>query len=247
MHEFYEDAATAKPAEFPSYAFIEPSYLPFGQNDQHPPHDVLKGDALVASVYNALRGNSKLWASTLLVVIWDEHGGFYDHVYPPAAVAPDHHAQEGCKFDQYGVRVPAILASPWVKPGVFSHPAHGELDHTSVLRYLIEKFGLGPLTARVASAATLAEVITGDGTTVGPAAIGTDPHPLMAEFAGEPTMETLNRNQAALIDFTRQLELEMHAPPQEVGLRTLRAAAGMQGEVEVAKERVARFLEERSR
>src|SRR5262249_12997732 len=100
MRHFFTDAAG--PAdEFPAFSFIEPAYLDPGANDDHPAHDVLAGEALIASVYNALRANEALWASSLLVVLFDEHGGFYDHVAPPVAVPPDHH-QEEYSFDQLG-------------------------------------------------------------------------------------------------------------------------------------------------
>jgi phospholipase C len=68
-------------------------------------------------VYNALRANDALWMSTLLVVLYDEHGRFYDHVSPPAAVPPDDF-QEEYSFDRFGVRVPAVLVSAWVDQGV---------------------------------------------------------------------------------------------------------------------------------
>jgi len=59
------------------------------KNDQHPPTDIMKGELLIARVYNALQNNDALWQSTLFVLLYDEHGGFYDHVMPPATVAPD--------------------------------------------------------------------------------------------------------------------------------------------------------------
>jgi len=89
---------------------------------------VLESEVLIASVYNALH---QLWKSTLLVVVFDEHGGFYDHVPPPATVPPDHHREE-YSFDRFGVRVPVILVSPRVDAGVLSD----EFDHTTLLNYL---------------------------------------------------------------------------------------------------------------
>jgi phospholipase C len=110
MTAFYEESA-GPAEEFPAFCVIEPSYFRPGANDDHPPHNVLGGEALIANVYNALRANSLLWASTLLVVFFYEHGGFYDHVDPPATMPPDHH-QEEYTFARLGLRVPAILASP---------------------------------------------------------------------------------------------------------------------------------------
>src|SRR5205807_5162410 len=97
--------------------------------------------------YNALRANDELWNSLLFVVLFDEHGGYYDHVYPPAAAPPDSHTEE-YTFTQLGVRVPALLISPWVDPGVIST----HFDHTSVLKFLIKKWSLGALGSRTASA-----------------------------------------------------------------------------------------------
>ena len=78
----FEDDVTREGQNFPAYVFIEPSYKLLG-NDDHPPHDVLAGEHLIATVYNAIRANDALWRSTLLIVTYDEHGGFYDHVPPP--------------------------------------------------------------------------------------------------------------------------------------------------------------------
>jgi phospholipase C len=142
MDHFFVDAR-ADQSKFPDFVFIEPKYFGVDQNDDHPPHNVMKAQKLIADVYNAIRSNDGLWASTLLVVVYDEHGGFYDHVEPPAAVAPDDHREEYA-FDRLGVRVPAVLISPWLPAGV----AATRFDHTSVLKYLIEKWGLGPLGAR---------------------------------------------------------------------------------------------------
>lgn len=147
MENFYEDAAG--PAEdFPEYTFIEPSYFGESENDQHPPSDVTQGDQLIAKVYNAIRGNEALWKSTLLIVSYDEHGGFFDHVPPPATVAPDSNTKE-YSFTRLGVRVPTILVSPWVESGV----CKTQFDHTSVLRYACDKWGMPPLSNRAAPAA----------------------------------------------------------------------------------------------
>jgi len=88
----------------------------------------MKAEKLVADVYNAIRANAPLWNSTLFVLFYDEHGGFYDHVQPPPALPPDEH-QEEYAFNQLGVRVPALLISPWVERCVETT----QFDHTSVL------------------------------------------------------------------------------------------------------------------
>lgn len=147
LEQFFEDTK-AREDSFPNFVFIEPRYfhLPLlgqPQNDDHPPHATQPAQELLADVYNALRANDDLWNSTLLVVLYDENGGFYDHIVPPAAVPPDAHLTE-YGFNQFGVRVPAVLISPWVEKRVVSTP----FDHTSLLRYLIDKWSLRRLTNR---------------------------------------------------------------------------------------------------
>jgi phospholipase C len=141
---------------FPAYVFIEPSYEVIG-NDDHPPHDVHAGQNLIATVYNAIRSNDRLWRETLLVVTYDEHGGFYDHVPPPAATHPGGIDMKEWTFDSLGLRVPAILISPYVKQGVFSE----QLEHSSLPRFLIERFELERLTERTRTAGSFASAITG--------------------------------------------------------------------------------------
>lgn len=242
MGNFYKDVARTDGTSFPAYVFIEPTYLPGGQNDQHPPHDVLKGDDLIASVYNALRANEQLWSRSLLIITWDEHGGFYDHVAPPAAVPPDHNTQE-YTFDRLGVRVPTVLVSPWIgRAGSVFKASEGHLDHTSILRYLTDKHALGPLGNRTASAASFSKAFSSEPRVSGPKRVGDLPRPVDLGIAADASQPELNKNQAALIDFTRQLEREMGAAPADVGLRAIRASSGAEGEVEAAKERVRLFL-----
>jgi phospholipase C len=143
MQGFY-DLASGDPDDFPAYAFIEPRYFGPDENDQHPPADIRRGEVLIADVYNAIRSNKNLWESTLLVITSDEHGGFYDHVPPPDTVPPDDHTAEW-SFDRLGVRVPMVLVSPWIAKGVVKTV----FDHTSLLRYLCEKWSLEPLGARM--------------------------------------------------------------------------------------------------
>ena len=179
IREFFRDARWHE-EDFPQFCYIEPDFLGLQQNDDHPPHDVMKAERLVADVYNALRANTDLWHSTLLVILFDEHGGFYDHVYPPAALPPDppdmrrqslvsevlarlnpwHKPDETYSFDQLGVRVPAILVSPWVGRGVAKvGGASPVFDHTSLLKYLIEKWQLDPLGLRTPHANSIGMLI----------------------------------------------------------------------------------------
>ena len=155
MHKFFDDVRNG---DLPDYIFIEPNYFKGEQNDDHPPHATMRAQRLLASVYNALHWNRHIWDSTLLVVLYDEHGGFFDHISPPPAPSPDQHHEE-YTFDRFGVRVPALLISPWVDRGVVPT----EFDHTSLLRYLTDKWGLEPLTNRVRDANTFANAIRTSG------------------------------------------------------------------------------------
>jgi phospholipase C len=156
MEHFAKDAEDE--SSFPSYVFIEPRYASGleRENDQHPPASMTDGEELIASVYNAIRGNEELWKSTLLVLTYDEHGGFYDHVQPPAATAPDAN-QFPFGFESYGVRVPAILISPWVAKGCDNN----QYDHTSILRYLTDKYDLRPLNERTRAAGGFGDQLLG--------------------------------------------------------------------------------------
>jgi phospholipase C len=113
------------------YSFIEPNYTYHDvdsglllASDQRADHNVQTGEVYIASVYNAIRNNPHLWPNTALLVVYDEHGGIFDHV-PPPACSPDGYTagpkETGLNytfnFDRLGVRVPAILISPWVPRG----------------------------------------------------------------------------------------------------------------------------------
>jgi phospholipase C len=154
ISDFWDDCRNDN---LPSYSFIEPRYFPIlsHPNDQHPPHDVGGGERLITKCYDAIR-HSPAWERTLFVITYDEHGGIYDHVPPPPAVSPDTFQPDGFAFDRYGVRVPAVLISPWIPAGsVIRPPADSPypFDHTSVLASLRKLFSLGePLTARDAAA-----------------------------------------------------------------------------------------------
>src|SRR6185437_806755 len=156
----------------PHYSFIEPRYFPITflrkiPNDQHPPHNVLEGQTLVALIYNALRA-SPCWNKTLLIITYDEHGGCFDHVPPPAAPPPDPHSQAGFAFDRFGVRVPAVLVSPYVPAGSIIRPStvpgqSSVFDHTSILSTLRVLFGLpSALTNRDQMAPNLLSALTLD-------------------------------------------------------------------------------------
>jgi phospholipase C len=152
-----------------AYSFIEPNYghyLIGGHfkcgNSQHPLDDITRGERLIKDVYEAIR-SSPHWERSLLIVTYDEHGGFYDHVPPPPAVPPGdsttdpENNRHGFEFDQYGVRVPAVVVSPLVPRGTIDHRV---CDHTSILRTIEDAFALEPLTRRDAVAASLLPLLS---------------------------------------------------------------------------------------
>jgi phospholipase C len=138
---FLEDAARGR---LPSVSWIDPNwgnFNPFGfeQNDDHPPADINDGQDLVLAVYHAV-ATSPQWDKTLLVIFYDEHGGFFDHVPPPEADDDDPQT-----FGRYGVRVPALIVSPWVEPGSVSHTL---FDHTSIIKTILLRFCAADLNHR---------------------------------------------------------------------------------------------------
>jgi len=177
-------AATAPAArKLPQYAFVEPRFTPelglFAidyPSDYHPPHNICRGEQFLADVYQAVR-NSPYRDNILLVVTFDEHGGCYDHIPPPeGAAVPDPWPQsrDGTfNFSRFGVRVPTILVSSYIKPGtVFRAPAgQATYDHTSILATVRDWLSLDAdaqnpfLTSpRIKKAPTLAAVLSLDDT-----------------------------------------------------------------------------------
>jgi phospholipase C len=147
VHDLSGLAAEVQSGAYPyAYTLIEPNYGDIingtcaGGSSQHPMDGMTKGEALIKQVYETLRA-SPLWEKSVLIVTYDEHGGFYDHAAPGSAYPPDdgstaQYNQHGFTFEQYGVRVPAVIVSPWLAPGV--DPT--VYDHTSVLATLRELF-----------------------------------------------------------------------------------------------------------
>jgi phospholipase C len=161
---FSDFKAHAAAGTLPAYTFLEPKFGENGnaQNDQHPNHDVAKGEQLMLDVYRALRHGPN-WTNTLLIITYDEHGGNYDHVAPPATATPPDGIVgtiQDFNFDRFGVRVPALLISPWIEAGTVFRVTDGVIDHTSVLKTIQERFGTATLTERDKAAPSLAGVLT---------------------------------------------------------------------------------------
>ena len=154
FHRFYEDV---EHGDLAAYSFIEPRFMSFHRwqaTDQHPPHDVRLGEYLIAEVYDTLRA-SRYWEKSLLVIVYDEHGGFFDRVPPPDQVPnPDGKVAVDPPFDftRLGVRVPAVLVSPWVEKGQIDSTLY---EHASLPATVRTLFGLPEaLTARDRAANT---------------------------------------------------------------------------------------------
>ena len=169
LRDFNEHFAADVESGLPAYTFIEPNYghkilhtpmlMP---NSYHPPYDVVQGERFLWTVYDTLKSaNEAAWAKTLFIVTFDEHGGCYDHV-PPPAVPPA--AAGAPPFDRYGVRVPTLLISPLIEPGTIfraTSDAGAPLDHCALTRTVFNCF-LGrdvSLTARDAHASDVSAVL----------------------------------------------------------------------------------------
>jgi phospholipase C len=144
-------------------------------NSMHPCSDVRKAEQLISDVYSAIRGNESIWQQCVLIITWDEHGGFYDHVPSPTATPPNDgagldHNQWGFNFDRFGTRVPTLIISPLIEAGLVDHRQY---DHGSILATVIALYNKGaftncaiptpamqPMTDRVAQAKDFLELFT---------------------------------------------------------------------------------------
>lgn len=169
---FDEFADTVNDPDFSTpYIFIEPNYgnvLPTTPDDftcgnsQHPLDDITRCEGLIKQVYETIR-NSPHWNDSLLLVTYDEQGGFFDHVNPPPTVSPgdtisdENNNHHNFDFKQLGVRVPAVVISPLIPARLIDHTTY---DHTSLLATVENLFGFQPLTNRDAQANTLNHLLS---------------------------------------------------------------------------------------
>ena len=151
---FAQFLSDARGGNLPEYSFVEPNFNdhdshtgPEVASDQHPDHSVQAGEYFIAQVYNAIRNNPDLWRSSVLLITYSNHGGIYDHVPPPATtpdgfVAGADQTGDGqpFAFDRLGVRVPAVIVSPYVPRGTVDHTVY---DHSSILATVSKLFSLG--------------------------------------------------------------------------------------------------------
>lgn len=166
-------------------------------NSMHPLDDVTHGEELIKDVYEAIR-NSPHWEKSLLIVVFDEHGGFYDHVHPPKATPPgdaqtpsyEHH---NFKFDQLGVRVPAIVISPFVQRGGCDHTLY---DHSSIPATVERVFGMSAMTKRDRAANDVLSLLTLDTPRVTRSSLPSparNPNPLDCEGFFETVYQTMEK------------------------------------------------------
>ena len=155
IDRFFADAAAGA---LPSFSLVEPNYDHASEENSD---DITTGESFVARVVGAVMTGPG-WPKTLLMWTYDEHGGYYDHVPPPPAVPPDEVGPRlGATdvlggYDVYGLRVPAVVVSPYARKDYVSHVVH---DHTSILKLLATKFNLPALTDRDGTADALLDCL----------------------------------------------------------------------------------------
>jgi phospholipase C len=232
-------ASDIRASDLPAYVFIEPHYFGTEQDDQHPPQDIMRGDALIASVFNSLQANPTIFEESLFVLLYDEHSGFYDHVEPPATVAPDDHT-ERFAFNRLGVRVPAILASPWLDRGF----AATEFDHTSLLRMATQLWpGVKALGRRTAQANSPLDSVTWLETprrAIPPAPTNQQPMAVV-------DLPHLTGQKQALFHYSQYLESQIQDPAVRTALmgRTHEAMGGAMAQGRLATDRLNAYMVEK--
>jgi phospholipase C len=162
VRTFPQFLADCRDGTLPSVSIVSPGVNSYTEEN---PGDIQLGEAYSASIINALM-QSPAWESTVLFFMYDEHGGYYDHVPPPPAIKPDN-IRPGADspgitgaYDRYGFRVPTVIVSPFAKRDYVSHLVH---DHTSVLKLIETKWNLPALTYRDANASDLLDSLDLEG------------------------------------------------------------------------------------
>lgn len=164
LAQLRSDIENDPPGERPQVIFIEPAYADaphLGEcTDDHAPAAIKGGQRFLLEAYRDITSDPAFWAETVMIVTYDEHGGFFDHVSPPLLrTEPPPGAHYAAGFDTLGVRVPAMVISPFVTPGTVSHD---RFDHTSILKFIGQKFaadGLYSDTVDQRPVSSVAEVL----------------------------------------------------------------------------------------
>jgi phospholipase C len=176
LEQFFNDVENEPPEDRPQVVFIEPAYTDAphlgASSDDHAPSGIKGGQKFLLEAYRGVMRLPDVWSGTVMVVTYDEHGGFFDHVSPPAVrtdpPADGQYTKAG--FDTLGVRVPAFVISPFVKPGTVFN---SRLDHTSILKFIGQKFGKNGIYSELVSNRAVGSVLDVlDGTGVGSDAPG---------------------------------------------------------------------------
>ncbi len=190
IDHFYQDAAAGT---LPSFSLVEPNYL---LNSEEDPQSIALGEDFAARVINAVMA-SPSWKNTMLIWTYDEHGGYYDHVPPPAALAPDNIPPDTPGgdhyngFKQYGFRVPCAVISPWARPDYVSHEI---FDHTSICSLVEHKWNLPAMTHRDANANHMLDMLDLSSPafltppTLAKPLLDTDPKTLTCQITGPGTI-----------------------------------------------------------
>ena len=194
FRSFNTFCADAAASDLPDYVFIEPNYGNTqnftGGNSQHSVGDARDGEILIKTVFEAVR-SSPLWGSTALIILYDEHGGFFDHIVPGAVKATGDDSMfngdpDTFDFKTLGFRVPAIVISPLIPKGIIDHTIY---DHTSLVATVEDKFIHSHLTERDKAANTLAHLFTLDAPRADAlltAPVAATPPPVAAREMGAP-------------------------------------------------------------
>ena len=238
MDNFFNDVKNGALAD---YSFIEPRYDTGNNyldgNSMHPLNDIRKGEDLLKRVYESLR-NSPYWTDTMLIITFDEHGGFYDHQPPPTTVPTGDDSQYSnpnysFPFDRLGIRVPGIMVSAYTAKGTIigDDPADPAtvFDHSSVLATVEKRFGLKPMTKRDGAANTLevainlaaprllpTEALTALPNPAADAGVAGAADPAKI-FAADP-QAPLSANQKTMAALALACELKITEPPYHAAL-----------------------------
>lgn len=216
ISQFFTDA---KAGTLPQFSLLDPDY---GTQSQEDPQNIAVGEGFLGQVIDALR-TSPSWRKTLFILTWDEHGGYYDHVPPPVALAPDSippTVQPGESmydgFARYGFRVPSIVVGPYAKR---NHVSHAVYDHTSILAFLERKWNLQAMTYRDANANDLTDFLD-----------------VRAMAAGQPTFPEMpklapagNTPARLACSKTGPGKIPPPLPPQKLELRSVRISRRLRG------------------
>jgi phospholipase C len=188
--EFFADAAAGT---LPGFSLVEPNYIATSEEE---PQNITLGEQFAASVVDAVMKGPG-WENTLLIWTYDEHGGYYDHVVPPAAIPPDGiaPATDGgpayTGFAQYGFRVPCAVVSAYARPDYVSHTVY---DHTSICALLEAKWNMPALTRRDANAHPMLDMLDlsrpafRQPPTLAKPLVDTDPRALLCTVTGPGTI-----------------------------------------------------------